>query len=183
MMANLPTQAELVSAFLYLLPRGPVWDKHPGSPYALLAEAITTSTATFCQALQQVQAELFPATTNELLPEWEASTALPDACLGADPTQAQRIQQLLARLINQGGQSQGFYIAYAAALGYEISITTWQGAIAGTAKAGSARPAPRDVIYNWTVTVQGTYSEVLECELKKLNAAHMKLWFIYQNQS
>lgn len=67
---------------------------------------------------QTLLVDAFPATALELLPEWEASLGLPDRCEGDSQVIQQRRIQVLARLVDSGGQSIGYFVGYLERLGY-----------------------------------------------------------------
>jgi uncharacterized protein YmfQ (DUF2313 family) len=121
-----------------------------------------------------------PATTSELLPEWEESLGLPDPCTPLNPSTAQRKAAVLAKFLATGGQSPSYFIAVAAALGYPITITEL--------------PTP----YHWQInapTVQVSYFTAgisvagdplwkignleLECRIRSIMPAHTVLTFDY----
>lgn len=83
-----------------------------------------------------VYSAVFPD-TGEGLSDWERVLALPDPCLGG-LTQgvAGRLRAVVSKVQLRGGQSKSFFIALAKSLGYDITITTFRPAYAGTAQAG-----------------------------------------------
>ncbi|EHH68370.1 bacteriophage tail protein [Gluconobacter morbifer G707] len=134
--------------------------------------------------------EIFPSTTRELLPEWEKSTGLPDPCAGESPSFTQRRAQVVARLTDNGGCSKSYFIAFASALGFDITITEYAPARAGLFRAGE--PAYGESwAFAWTVSAPGYTpiyfragssaagealaswgNAVLECEIKERAPAH-----------
>ena len=123
-MAVFYSAQDFARALLALLPSGRVWPKDLESTQGL-----------FMQALAQVYAadgtvaylvvDAFPATTVELLPEWENTLGLPDPCAGPSPTLGQRIAQVVARLTDSGGQSVAYFVELARRLGYDITVTQY----------------------------------------------------------
>lgn len=98
-----------------------------------LAQSYARSNARANYLLQ----DAFPATAAELLPEWEEALGLPDSCYRSSfSTVADRQGQVVAKLTSSGGQSVPFFIAYAAKLGYSITIEQFTVARAGKLKAG-----------------------------------------------
>jgi uncharacterized protein YmfQ (DUF2313 family) len=81
-------------------------------------------------------ADAFPATTNELLPEWEKSLGLPDPYLGPDLSIDQRRAHVAAKFTLRGGQTPAYFISVAAALGYTITIKQFAPFRAGRSHAG-----------------------------------------------
>ncbi|MFM0220020.1 putative phage tail protein [Paraburkholderia caledonica] len=66
--------------------------------------------------------DAFPATTYELLPEWQSTLGLPDQCAGVAPTIPLRQAQLLARFVGVGARIIASLTAFAANLGYTVTI-------------------------------------------------------------
>jgi uncharacterized protein YmfQ (DUF2313 family) len=113
---------DYTGAALSLLPRGPIWSADPNSVQGKVMGAIARCLQRCDEAACALLVDAFPATTEQLLPEWEASLGLPDPIVGPGATDDQRRGQILARLVGAGGQSRQRYIAFAALLGFEISI-------------------------------------------------------------
>lgn len=140
--------------------------------------------------------DAFPATAVELLPEWEASLGLPDPCAGIAPTTEARQGQVVARLTARGkNQSAGYFINFAATLGYAITITQFTaytvGHPVGTPVYGAAWAnawqvnAPTYTIDPFRagdavgVPLATFGSTALQCELQRLSPAHTTLLFNY----
>nr|WP_244191863.1 putative phage tail protein [Komagataeibacter swingsii] len=141
--------------------------------------------------------DAFPSTTLELLTEWEATLGLPDPCAGTSPTIQQRRAQVVARLTDNGGGSVACYVAFAAALGFDITITEYAPARADLLRVEQPLYDP-DWAYAWTINTPGTAiaeftvdesyveepltswgSAVLQCEFNRIRPAHTILLFAY----
>jgi uncharacterized protein YmfQ (DUF2313 family) len=70
--------------------------------------------------------EADPRATEEMLPDWERVAGLPDPCLGASPTIAQRRARLVQQLTATRGQSRAFFIGVAASLGLAATVTEFR---------------------------------------------------------
>lgn len=174
--------ADYVSALMNLLPRGRVWPREPNSLIAQVAGMLANTFGRNSARARFLLQDSFPATSVELLPEWEATLGLPDACAGPSPTIQQRQMQVAVAFAGNGGQSKPFYIAYAAALGYTITITEFTGADAqkwqvnaptftiNYFRAGIGRAG--EPLATWG-------NNVLQCELNRLKPAHTNLVFSY----
>lgn len=185
------------SAFMSLLPTGPIWPRGEGSVLYKISGAWATSFARSSDRAGNLLVDAFPTSTTELLPEWEATLGLPDPCAGTNPSIAQRRAQVVARLTDTNGCSVPYFIAFAKALGYDITITQFTprrfGARFGTPFGGDAWA------YAWQVNApQFTINRlkfgdsfgqpwaqwsnnVLQCELKARAPAHTILLFNYGN--
>lgn len=161
-----------------------------------VASALVPTVARNNDAANALLIDAFPASTYNLLPEWEETLGLPDPCAGEQPTIEQRRAQVVARLVDVGGQSVSYFIALAATLGYAITITEFSpfrfGMSFGLPLCGD------DWAHAWLVnapdfTVRyfqfGVSSmgepfaswgnTVLQCEFERLKPAHTVLNFNY----
>lgn len=182
-----------------LYPRGRVWPNDPDAQQSIFIAALAQEYAQLDTDAQALRTDIFPATTVNLLPEWEETLGLPDPCLGPSPSLEQRQAQVLARFVGAAGQSVQFFIDYAAALGFEIEITEYAPSIAGRMRAGDPVMGA-DWAHTWLVDVISgsgavrlsafragvsragdplasdavTYP-VLECEITALKPAHTQV--------
>lgn len=187
--------ADYLAALQSLMPRGRVWPKDPDATQTAALSGFTPSMARLNARANYLLVDAFPADAVELLPDWESSLGLPDPCQGEAPTIQQRQAQVVARLTNGGGQSVPYFIAYALALGYTITITQFAPFRVGRNRAGDPI-CGRDWAFAWQVNAPAntfTYfraglsvageplrtwtDEVLQCELEKLKPAHTFLNF------
>jgi uncharacterized protein YmfQ (DUF2313 family) len=189
---------DFVRAFQALMPRGPIWNRG-------LASGAQLGTITGLMGCYEVQTarsnnlliDCFPGTTYELLPEWEKTLGLPDPCSGTPPSTQARRAQVVARLTNSGGQSAAYYIAYAEALGYTVTVTNYAPFRTGQSRTGQ-QLGNQDWFFTWSInaplatvtyfaTGQSVTSDplaswgnnVLECEMNALKPAHTILQFHY----
>ncbi|CAG9194322.1 conserved hypothetical protein [Paraburkholderia caribensis] len=191
------TAADFLSVLQALMPRGRIW---PRDPDAIQTKTLAGCAPTFARLTarcNQLLIDGFPASAYELLPEWESSLGLPDPCAGAAPTIAQRQQQVVARFSSSGGQSIEYFIDFAAALGYTITIEQFTQARAGLLKAGGPVNG-YDWNFAWKITaplntvvraVAGAMAagdplaawgnNVLECEINAVKPAHTIPIFAY----
>lgn len=181
---------------LSLLPRGRAFLRTLTTTLAALCGAIGDCFFQFHQLVVLfLDVESDPAQTNELLPDWEADYGLPDACTIGAGTLAQRRAALLSKIASTGGQSAAYLISVASALGFPISITTFQ-----PSDTWSSPWAPATTIawrFVWAVTaptVLVTYTDAwgspwdplwavdnteLACRLTKIAPAYSEFWINY----
>lgn len=188
--------------FQRLLPRGRVWQRGWGT---LQAEALLTLMRTWARLharANQLIADMFPCSTVELLPEWEATLGLPDPCTGPLPTIQQRQAAVCGKFVARGGQSQAYFIRLAASLGYQIEIETFSPFYASRNKAGD--PCyDEQWAYAWRITVQSDalvtwfrasesaaqeplavyVSDLLRCTIEKLKPANTEIIWAYEVNS
>lgn len=182
-----------------LLPTGPAWtgtDKM--GVFGRLLLAIGDELARIDARCDDLIRELDPATTTELLPDWERVLGLPDPCL----TQAQTLQQRRAAVVTKytllGGQNAQFYIDLAASIGFPITITEFDPFVAGSDAGDPLSNDEGGWPYTWQVnapeeTIQYFRSgqntsgdalrtwgnEQLECAINARKPAHTNLLFAY----
>ncbi len=136
----------------------PTWTRSAAAGAALLVDA-------------------FPSTAVNLLPEWEATLGLPDPCAGPAPTLAARQAQVTARFAGVGGASVPYLIAYAATLGYTITITEYTPATVRTPVNGPMYGIAWASAF--TVNAAAGSNAVLECEINEVKQAHLVAAFHY----
>lgn len=81
-----------------LLPQGHAWPRTAGSVLMSMVRAEAAQHAQLTADVHAMVRQWQPASTVARLAEWEASCGLPDLCLGAVQTEAQRRQVLLRTL-------------------------------------------------------------------------------------
>ncbi len=169
-------------AMRQLLPRGKVWNTEDGSVQALVCDALTQIYEQNDSDAIQLLADAFPGTANALLDEWNLTVGIPDACLGVPQTQAQNIQQLLAKFAFAGGQSVHYFVALAASLGITITISEFSATHQATdAPAGMIAKAA-DWNYTFRVNifniVSGSINNLdgLKCLINRYKPAHTQFY-------
>lgn len=193
------TAEQYLHAFLALLPRGRAWPKEPDSNLTKTIAALMPTYELNGQRAADLVQDIFPASTAELLSEWEATVGLPDPCQGVSPTLEARRNQVVARFTNTGGQSVGHLVKFAADLGYPITITEYAPSRAGLMRAGEELIG-QDATFAMKATAPlnnmryfhagnasagealSTWGNaVLECELNSIKPAHTTINFTYSS--
>lgn len=181
-----------------LLPKGDAWTRALDSNWhkflsAIADELVRVHTRGGVDLLK----ELYPATSLELLDDWERILNLPDDCIGEAVSTQDRRNQILYRLTNQGGQSPQFFIDLAAQLGYTITITEFDQFRAGISVAGDAL-TNGDWCFAWQVNAPDNTvnyfraglstagdplaywnNDPLECIINRAKPAHTVVLFAY----
>lgn len=193
----LHTRDEYGDALAGLLPTGAAWPRDPQSALLRLVRSLAVELERMDQRAAQLLAETDPASTSELLPDWERVVGLPDPCVTTGQTVAERRQALEGRLTSVGGQSRRFFIELAARLGYSITIDEFASAAAAT--AAGIPYAGDGWAHTWRVNVPTTVAvtpfrvgagsvgeplrvwsnEVLECQFNRYKPAHTRVLFAY----
>ena len=183
------------NAMLALLPRGRAWAREPGSLMAQLLLALAPTYARQNQSCAALLADAFPVAPVQLLPEWEATLGLPDPCAGVQPTVQARQAQVAARFIAQGGQSVPYFTAFAANLGYTVTVTEFAPFRCGINTCGQPLNGSAWA-FAWEVNdptftistfecgrdgcgeaLRWWGNTVLQCELRRIAPAHTMLFF------
>lgn len=181
-----------------LLPTGWAWPREPRTVLMRTFAGLAVEFARVHQRDCDLLTESYPGTALETLADWERICGLPDPCI-QPPLQGlqERRAAVLFKLAARGGQSRAYYIAVAAALGFEITITEFFTFRAGQNRAGD-RVNGVDWLYTWRITSaeyriwsfragRSTAGErlrrwgnrMLECVIEPLKPAHTILQFAY----
>ncbi|NBB51512.1 DUF2313 domain-containing protein [Rhizobium sp. CRIBSB] len=105
-----------------LLPGGPIWTRDPAARLTAVLAALAAEFARLDQRAEQLTVELDPRTTYEMLTDWERVLGLPDGCTPVTGTISERRAAVIQKLTSLGGQTPAFFVALAAALGFEVVI-------------------------------------------------------------
>lgn len=193
------TEDEWTRMLLDLLPRGAVWPREPDTTLMRFWSAVAIEPTRIQGRDCDLLAESFPCGATELLPDWERALGLPDECTqGIDWTIALRRAFVCAKLATPGGQTAAYYVALAAAYGFDVSVTEhWPWAM------GCAPMCDDTSIGNpgfwWTVNVSNVEitfttvgcwelcdplymipgADVLECVIRRDAPAHTVVNFSY----
>jgi uncharacterized protein YmfQ (DUF2313 family) len=135
--------SDYVAALKSLLPRGRVWPRETGTVMDTALNGLAGQWARTDSDAVGLLADAFPVTSTDLLPEWEETLGLPDPCAGPAPTLQTRRAQVVARFTAQGGQSIPYFVAFAQALGVNITIQECSGFRCGISTAGQAINGPQ----------------------------------------
>lgn len=189
--------ADLLAALQALMPRGYAWPTDPTTIQTQVLTGLIPVWTRLHASANFLAQDAFPSTTFELLPQWEESLGLPDPCAGLAPTEQQRRAQVVARFTNSGGQSAAYMIAYAAALGFTITITEYAPFRAGINTAGQPlngaawasawainAPATTVTLFRAGQSAAGEAlaswgNAVLQCEMAEIAPAHTTVIFTY----
>lgn len=198
MSAPVFTAANFLAALQALLPRGRVWPRDPDAVMTKIIGGFAPSFARQSDRASNLIVDSFPASTLELLPEWEETLGLPDPCAGQSPTIIRRRAQVVARFADTGGQSAMFFKEFAEFLGYTITITNYAPFRAGQSRAGDSCGG-EDWFFAWAINaplnsvsyfragnsaagepLASWSNDVLECEISALAPAQSVPIFQYQ---
>jgi uncharacterized protein YmfQ (DUF2313 family) len=190
------TAEEYATQFQRLLPRGRIWHRGWGMVQDADILTLMPTWSRLQTRLNDLIAEIFPYTTVELLPEWEATLGLPDPCTGPLDTIQERQDAVCAKLTARGGQSKAYYEGIAASIGAPIQIEEFKPFTAGD-RAGLPLNG-EDWAFTWKVTsveiaitafaasvsaagepLRNWGNSLLECTLNAIKPAHTVLLFAY----
>jgi len=188
------TVEDMTAAMAGLQPVGKVWPRDPDTANGQAIAAIVPCAVRSWQSVVGLITDAFPATAVQLLPDLEASVGLPDPCAPPDTTIAARQAHVVAKLTQFYGPSIAGLTAYAAALGYTITITEFARARFGRPFGGTF--GGNAWSFAWQVDAVGWVisplkfgipafgkpwatwtSSVLVCELTRIRPAHTIIMF------
>lgn len=154
-MLTLPTASDYLWQFQRLLPHGRVWHRGWGSIQAAhLLTLMPTWVRVHGRGNDLVEA-IFPCSTVELLPEWEATLGLPDPCVQPPlSTIQQRTAAVCLKFAARGGSSRDYFIHLAASYGFQVEIETFTPFRVNHGRVGG-RLYSTDWAFAWRVVVQG----------------------------
>lgn len=193
------SRSDFRSALQALLPRGRVWPRDPGTTQAATLDGLAGIYERTTQAAARLLADAFPPTALQLLPDWEASLGLPDACTGPAVGLAERRKRAVSKLVDTGGQSRSYFIGVAASLGFPgCTIAEFAAFGCGSACDAALNTAAVGWPHAWRLNVpvnagaypftaasgcdealRGWGSAVLECVIRRAAPAHTVVLFGY----
>lgn len=185
-----------------LLPVGLAWPRDVTSTQHATVRAIGKAFARSDSDALSVLSGSFPSTALMMLPEWESTLGLPDDCaIGEIGSFGERLRAVVSRLISTGGLNRSYYIAVAAALGYEITILQFRPAMCSMSLCGEAING-EEWPFTWKIvapgsTVRPAYSgqtycgdplatwgnKQLECTINRIAPSHINIVFVYGIQA
>lgn len=181
-----------------LLPPGEAFPRDAGTNLDDLLASLAEEWARIDERGEQLIGEALPATSTELLPDWERVLSLPDKCAGTLETTMQgRRNAVASKLTSTGGQSRAYFIEVARALGYEVTIEEFRPFRAGFSVAGDPL-TNGDWIFAWRIRAPAVTvihfkagqsaagealrtwgNDTLECKINQLAPAHTVPIFAY----
>lgn len=112
------SESDYLQQLQALLPLGAAWTRDDDAALTRYLAAQAKELARIDQRAEDLVNEADPHNTSEMLPDWERNFGLPDECLTAPTSPAERRSRLVQRVTAQGGQSAAFFISLLASLGY-----------------------------------------------------------------
>ncbi|MGU9832540.1 MULTISPECIES: putative phage tail protein [unclassified Pseudomonas] len=120
-----------------LLPPGPAFDVELQTDIAALVAAFAPEFARIDAALDELQAELNPASVSQLLTDWEEYLGIPDVCVvPGSQTVAERRQAVLNKMSATGAPQRAYYLRMATQTGIGIAIDEFRPARVGSTNVG-----------------------------------------------
>lgn len=194
----MPTAAEYREQLKALLPPGQAFPRDPGTTLHDLLDGMSIELSRLDGRASVLPQEANPATSLELLPDWERVVGLPDKCSGViEETLQGRRNALLTKLTSTGGQSPTYFIELAASLGYTVTIEEFRPFRAGVSVAGDLLTngpwvhtwlirAPEVSITEFRAGLSAAGerlrtwgNDTLECKINQLKPAHTIALFAY----
>lgn len=166
--------ADFVSALQSLMPPGKAWPRDPAAVQTAVLTGLAPSFQRVAAAGNQLLVDAFPATTVQLLPEWQKTLGLPDPNYPPAPTLLEQQAQVAVKFANNGGQSIAYFEGFAQQLGVTVKVANSAPFRAGHSSAGQSLGTV-DQFFVWTVTAPDNSLEGLFNQLKP---AHTTVVFL-----
>lgn len=139
--------AELIEKYRRLLrklfPQGRAWDDVRQDDIGFL-QGVAGEFARIDERAKDLLAEFNPATSTEMLEDWEDLLGLPDPCVGDTEDLNERRQQAAQKLAAVGGMSAPYFETVAESLGFDAIVTDVQEFRVGKSRVGDALTNPFD---------------------------------------
>lgn len=177
------TEDDFLHLLQSFLPPGPAWSRHPDANLTKVLRGIAAMFFLVYQRAQKLIKEANPATTDEMLSDWE------ETCnLSGTGSYAERIFELIAFLTEQNSQSIESYRKAAEKLGVDIDIVKHQPFRIGYSECGSeAECGDENITLFWEIIIKSAPSdqavETLIRIFERKNQAHLVLTFIDKRQT
>jgi uncharacterized protein YmfQ (DUF2313 family) len=157
-----------------LLPKGAIWDTL-GENLEDVLDGLAVELARVDTRADELELEMMPGTSTELLPVWEAALGMPDEGCALAATTAERQAAAQARFVARGrdyGAGAIFLTKVAAELGYTLEITRWRRApfLAGESLVGVDDVDDERAYFVWEFHVSHVSADLdaeLLCALKR----------------
>ena len=121
-MAGVIAPEEYLGQLQALLPRGAAWPRERTATLTSLLEVLAEDLARTDRSAAALLDEILPATTLDLLPDWERVAGLPDACSPASAVgRSVRRGLLVSRLVSRPLMIGSVYEQIALSLGYDAA--------------------------------------------------------------
>jgi len=163
-----------------LLPRGVIWTRDVGRRLTKLLTGLADELVRTHNRAGQLMEEADPATTSELLPDWERVCGLPECPTYAPVTEADRRYAVYTKLAAQGGQAGDYFESIAAGIGADLDVTdlypigwthVWQAQTSHVTRARCNSPC------NSRLVEYTSLGQRLRCLLVKWKPAHTRIWW------
>jgi len=168
--------------FQRLLPRGRIWHRGWGTLQAQYLLTLMPTWVRLHERANDLLVDEFPCTTDELLPEWEATLGLPDPCTGPLDTIEARQAAVCTKFVARGGSSVAYFLRLAEAAGITITIEELAPFRTDRNRVGD-RIWNEDAAWWWVVTFPpGTDpadAQVIICMFENIKPAHTQIIWIY----
>jgi uncharacterized protein YmfQ (DUF2313 family) len=188
------TADDMAGALHALLPPGAAWPRDLGTVQHQVIRGLAAAFSRSAGRAYDLLIDANPATSYELLPQWEQTLGLPGLCgTTAGATMQARQRAAVHALTDQGGQSIDYIVGVAQTLGYSITITEFSRhsvsstvsaplTDAGWAHAWQVNGAAYKITaFDVTSTVDAPLANwdsfLLGCVLQRIKPAHTTLIF------
>lgn len=163
-----PTAADIAPTLYDLLPPGAAWRTPDAAAFEERSNlggflrGLAGDLARLYRRLFGIAIESTASTLEESLVDWETEFGLPDLCFGLDQTQTQRLRAVILKVRSLGTITPADFIALAASVGYEITISEPRPFAFGFSQLGWEEGTGGHIGYFWFVKVRGVSARRFE---------------------
>ncbi len=136
-----------------LLPFGKFWSRDESATFTELLNGFGDELSRVEGRSLDLIKESTPTRVTELLEEWEADYAIPDAGKDLASTTQGRRDVIYSKFIALGEQDKSYFENIATALGYTITITEIKKSMPGLMEVGEDFVTPEKAIFYWFVDI------------------------------
>lgn len=185
-----------------LLPRGPAWTRSQDANLTKLLSAFGLMFAEVDERALRLSEEANPASSSELLQDWERVCNLPDKCTNSiDKTIEERRNDIINRLNGSASPTWAYFQRIAERIGYKVKFREMQPFTCGLSHCGDALNNDPGIRYNMvTVFIGGNrtaqfrcgtsqcgealgairHASELECFFNHIKPAHVQFTYSYE---
>lgn len=164
-----------------LLPQGAAWSRDPKANLTKLLSGFAAEYARIDQRSSELINEVLPSNTSEMLTDWERVL---DIFSDENLSPEQRQQKIIEKLNQRGEQSKSFFIALAASVGFQISITEFTPFRVGIKHIGEAL-TNGEWVFCWEIAINesgSNYNSLIDL-ITRYKPTHTKVSFIISTAS
>lgn len=189
------TEKSYLATLIKLLPTGKAWNAAPDTKLYTFLSAFTPELLRVDQRIDDLIREMSPETAIETFEDWEIEFGTPFDCGGLSGTLEERRQDVIAKMVSLGGQSEEYFLSFFDPSDGAVTITYPPvTAVVGTPVGG---PMDYPNLFTWIINIPSGDLDYFEagdvagdplvigahttkrCLIEKYKPAHTHILFTY----